>query len=68
MSRLPVFSEAVANFFRLCERDHKMMAEALDELDPFITAPEYIICDGCDRFVELGADGFDAGHVCRGNA
>lgn len=40
----------------------------LDELDPFISAPEWAICDGCDRFIELAPDGFDHDHICRGNA
>ena len=61
----PAVIKAHAMNLRAEQQDEALLREALDEMDPFISAPEYTVCDGCDKFVELAADGFDLDHICR---
>jgi hypothetical protein len=42
----------------------RKLRNLLDRLDPFVSAPNHMVCDECDEFIPLDVHGFNYDHHC----
>jgi hypothetical protein len=44
--------------------DNRGLKSLLDSLDPFVAAPDHMVCDQCDEFISLDEHGVNCDHAC----